>query len=159
MVLAVKGTSPPQHQVFISFRGSDVRHNFFSFLKDALIKNGINVVTDEDAPRGKPINDDLLKLLRDSRITVVIFSKNYPESTWCLDELVEIEKQMDLKSLIPVLSSSKLRLVMLSFKQDYKVFSTTIYCGWRTKKGKKLGRSVRKLGKMQRIGSTDGGEL
>lgn len=98
-VLAVKDKAPPQHQVFISFRGSDVRHNFFSFLKDALIKNGINVVTDEDAPRGKPIDENLLKLIRGSRIAVVIFSENYPESTWCLDELVEIEKRMDLKML------------------------------------------------------------
>ncbi|XP_010435016.1 PREDICTED: protein PHLOEM PROTEIN 2-LIKE A5-like [Camelina sativa] len=97
--LAVKGTAPPQHQVFVSFRGSDVHHNFFSFLKDALIKNGINVVTDEDAPRGKPIDENLLKLIRNSRIAVVIFSENYPEWTWCLDELVEIEKQMDLKML------------------------------------------------------------
>ncbi|KAG7557432.1 Toll/interleukin-1 receptor homology (TIR) domain superfamily [Arabidopsis suecica] len=98
-ILAMKGTAPPQHQVFVSFRGSDVRYNFFSFLKDALIKNGINVVTDEDAPRGKPIDENLLKLIRDSRIALVIFSENYPESTWCLDELVEIEKQMDLKML------------------------------------------------------------
>ncbi|XP_019084318.1 PREDICTED: vesicle-associated protein 1-4-like [Camelina sativa] len=98
-LFAVKSTAPPQHQVFVSFRGSDVRHNFFSFLKDALIKNGINVVTDEDVPRGKPIDENLLKLIRNSRIAVVIFSENYPESTWCLDELVEIEKQMDLKKL------------------------------------------------------------
>ncbi|KAG7552751.1 Toll/interleukin-1 receptor homology (TIR) domain [Arabidopsis thaliana x Arabidopsis arenosa] len=98
-ILAMKGIAPPQHQVFVSFRGSDVRHNFFSFLKDALIKNGINVVTDEEAPRGKPIDENLLKLIRNSRIAVVIFSENYPESTWCLDELVEIEKQMDIKIL------------------------------------------------------------
>ncbi|EFH50948.1 predicted protein, partial [Arabidopsis lyrata subsp. lyrata] len=98
-ILAMKGIAPPQHQVFVSFRGSDVRYNFFSFLKDALVKNGINVVTDEDAPRGKPIDENLLKLIKDSRIAIVIFSENYPESTWCLDELVEIEKQMDLKML------------------------------------------------------------
>ncbi|EOA23068.1 hypothetical protein CARUB_v10003848mg [Capsella rubella] len=99
-VLAMHGTTaPPQHQVFVSFRGSDVRHNFFSFLKDALIKNNINVVTDEDAPRGKPIDENLLKLIRNSRIAVVIFSENYPESTWCLDELVEIERQMGLNKL------------------------------------------------------------
>ena len=28
-----------------------------------------------------------------------IFSENFPESDWCLDELVEIEKQMKLKKL------------------------------------------------------------
>ncbi|KAL1214801.1 Disease resistance protein RPS4 [Cardamine amara subsp. amara] len=98
-VLAMTGTAPPKHQVFVSFRGRDVRYTFFSFLKDALIKGGVNVVTDEDAPRGKPIYENILKLIRDSRIAVVIFSENYSESTWCLDELVEIDKRMELKML------------------------------------------------------------
>ncbi|KAL1195412.1 Disease resistance protein RPS4B [Cardamine amara subsp. amara] len=160
MVLAIKGTAPPQHQVFISFRGSDIRHNFFSFLKDALIKNGINVVTDEDAPRGKPIDENLLKLIRDSRIAVVIFSENYPESTWCLDELVEIEKRMELKMLdsCPIFFEVETCHVKL-FRQEDEVLSTTIYCGWSTKNEKRLRRLVRRLGRMQRRDLKDGGEL
>ncbi|KFK33060.1 hypothetical protein AALP_AA6G324700 [Arabis alpina] len=91
-----------EHQVFISFRGKDVRDNFFSFLKENLVEKGVKVKTDEDAPRGKPINENLLKLIRDSKVAVVIFSANFAESDSCLDELVEIEKQRKLKKLDPL---------------------------------------------------------
>lgn len=92
----------PHLQVFISFRGKDVRGNILSSLKEKLKDEGVNVKTDEEMPRGRKIDENLLKLIRDSKVAVVIFSENYPESTWCLDELVEIKKQMELKKLAPL---------------------------------------------------------
>lgn len=89
-------------QVFISFRGEDVRGTILSLLKNKLKDEGVNVMTDEDMDRGKKIDENLLKLIRDSKVAVVIFSENYSQSHWCLDELVEIEKQMELKNLDPL---------------------------------------------------------
>ena len=40
--------------------------------------------------KGEEISEELLKTIRSSRISIIIFSQNYAFSTWCLDELVEI---------------------------------------------------------------------
>ncbi|XP_023634389.1 uncharacterized protein LOC111829497 [Capsella rubella] len=88
-------------QVFINFRGKALRKNLVSFLKPKLEENrGINVYIDEDETRGRPITT-LFERIRESSIALVIFSDKYPESLWCLDELVEIKKQMDKGNLVP----------------------------------------------------------
>lgn len=77
--------------VFLSFRGEDTRKNFTGHLYIALKQAGIRTFIDDSGlPRGEKISDNLLKAIRDSDISLVIFSKNYASSTWCLDELVEI---------------------------------------------------------------------
>nr|GEU54702.1 Toll/interleukin-1 receptor (TIR) domain-containing protein [Tanacetum cinerariifolium] len=38
----------------------------------------------------KTINDELIKSIEDSRIYIIVFSKNYASSSWCLDELLKI---------------------------------------------------------------------
>ncbi|XP_010555581.1 PREDICTED: uncharacterized protein LOC104825034 [Tarenaya hassleriana] len=82
-----------QEQVFINFRGKNCRYGFVSYLKDELKDNNINVFTDEDA-----------RYIRKSKIALVVFSKHYADSYWCLDELVEIKKCMEVEKLhaIPI---------------------------------------------------------
>lgn len=88
-------------QVFINFRGKTQRKNFVSSLTSKLEEiSDINVFIDEYETRGKPITT-LFERIRESSIALVIFSNKYPESCWCLDELVEIKKQMDIGSLVP----------------------------------------------------------
>ncbi|CAE6180803.1 unnamed protein product [Arabidopsis arenosa] len=98
-MLSSSGSRKPQ--VFINFRGKAQRDNIVSFLKSKLEEiSDINVFIDEDEIRGRPISI-LFQRIRESSIALVIFSNKYPESCWCLDELVEIKKQMDTGSLVP----------------------------------------------------------
>lgn len=50
---------------------------------------------DSDLERGKPIRTELVQAIKTSRIAVIVFSENYANSKWCLDELEVI---MDRKS-------------------------------------------------------------
>ena len=52
---------------------------------------------DNDLERGKTIWTELVQAIKTSRIAVIVFSKNYANSKWCLDELEVI---MDCKSSI-----------------------------------------------------------
>ena len=45
---------------------------------------------DNDLERGEEIEPALLRTIEESRIAVVIFSKNYASSPWCVDELKKI---------------------------------------------------------------------
>ena len=111
----------PHLQVFISFRGKDVRDNILSSLKKKLKDEGVNVKTDDDMPKGTKIVENLLKLIRDSKVAVVIFSENYPESPWCLDELVEIEKQIEETKLRPLPIFFKVRATHVAL-EDHNPF-------------------------------------
>nr|AXU93657.1 RPP4/RPP5-like protein [Arabidopsis thaliana] len=77
--------------VFPSFSGEDVRKNFLSHLLKELNRRSINTFMDHVIERSCIIADALISAIREARISIVIFSKNYAASTWCLDELVEID--------------------------------------------------------------------
>ncbi|KAG6675372.1 hypothetical protein I3842_15G097800 [Carya illinoinensis] len=92
------------YDVFLSFRGEDVRHNFLSHLYDALRRKGINTYIDNNLERGERISSALLKAIEGSRISIIILSKNYASSTWCLDELMKILECKETKQqmILPV---------------------------------------------------------
>ena len=50
----------------------------------------IKIFIDDEANRGDEISLALLNAIEASKISIVIFSKNYASSKWCLDELVKI---------------------------------------------------------------------
>ncbi|CAN8276923.1 unnamed protein product [Cochlearia groenlandica] len=91
-------TKPPQHQVFINFRGDQLRHNFIGFLASSLTLHGINVFIDTCEHKGEDINH-LFKRIDDSKIALVVFSSRYTESVWCLDELAKIKERFDLNKI------------------------------------------------------------
>uniref|UniRef100_A0A6N2MKW5 TIR domain-containing protein n=1 Tax=Salix viminalis TaxID=40686 RepID=A0A6N2MKW5_SALVM len=79
------------YDVFLSFRGEDTRKQFTDHLYSALIQAGIHTFRDDnELPRGEEISPQLLRAIEGSRISVVVFSRNYASSRWCLDELVKI---------------------------------------------------------------------
>ncbi|KAH0941683.1 hypothetical protein HID58_001320 [Brassica napus] len=81
-------------QVFISFRGKPLRKNFVSHLKEELKRSKINFFIDEDETRGRRIAT-LFETIRESGVALILLSNKYSDSEWCLDELVEIKKQME----------------------------------------------------------------
>lgn len=79
------------YDVFFSFRGEDTRKNFTDHLYVALTQSGINTFRDDnDLRRGQDISSELLQAIQGSKISVIVFSKNYASSRWCLEELVKI---------------------------------------------------------------------
>ncbi|XP_065871890.1 uncharacterized protein [Euphorbia lathyris] len=83
-------TSQWNYDAFISFRGTDVRDGFLSHLFHALCQKQIATFKDEDLERGEEISPALLRVIEESHVALVIFSENYANSPWCLDELVKI---------------------------------------------------------------------
>ncbi|CAN7033319.1 unnamed protein product [Brassica rapa subsp. trilocularis] len=81
-----------KHHVFPSFHGADVRRNFLSHIVKEFKSKGINLFIDNDIERSKSIGPELIEAIVGSRIGIVLLSKNYASSTWCLNELVEIIK-------------------------------------------------------------------
>ncbi|XP_021799922.1 uncharacterized protein LOC110744265 [Prunus avium] len=79
-----------KYDVFVSFRGEDTRDAFTSHLHAALLRKQIETYIDNRLEKGDDIGPSLKEAIKKSKIAVVIFSKNYASSTWCLKELAHI---------------------------------------------------------------------
>lgn len=86
----IMSTSSKKYDVFISFRGQDTRETFTSHLHYALCKENIIAYIDDNLVKGDDIGEALAEAIQDSRISLVVFSKNYATSKWCLNELLKI---------------------------------------------------------------------
>ncbi|KAK9069863.1 hypothetical protein SSX86_010259 [Deinandra increscens subsp. villosa] len=90
-----------KYDVFLSFRGDDTRKTFVDHFYSALVDRLIHTYKDDKSlPRGDTIGPSLFKGVEESRIAVIIFSKNYADSSWCLEELAYIMKERDERGLI-----------------------------------------------------------
>ncbi|KAM7473443.1 hypothetical protein LguiB_020686 [Lonicera macranthoides] len=88
-----------KYDVFLSFRGEDTRKTFVDHLYSALVRTGICTFKDDERlETGESISPALLKAIEESSFAVIVFSKNYASSRWCLDELV---KAMECSSKSP----------------------------------------------------------
>ncbi|CDY68021.1 BnaA09g53570D [Brassica napus] len=82
-------------QVFFNYRGEQLRHSFVSHLTDAFERHGINFIVDKYEQRGKDLKN-IFARIEESSIALAIFSTRlYPESSWCMDELVKMKKLAD----------------------------------------------------------------
>ena len=113
------------YDVFLSFRDEDTRNNFTDHLYAALQRSGIFTFRDnERLERGKSISPELVKAIEESRFAIVILSRNYASSTWCLDELAKIiqcMKEMEM-TVLPIfygVDPSDVRKQMRSFAQAF----------------------------------------
>ncbi|KAF3455379.1 hypothetical protein FNV43_RR00002 [Rhamnella rubrinervis] len=117
--------SPPakKYDVFLSFRGEDTRLNFTGFLYAALCQKGIfyTFKDDYELEKGKDIGPKLMNAIEDSHYAVVVLSKNYAASTWCLNELAKIVDCMGdsgrIQTIFYHVNPSNVRKQMGSFGQ------------------------------------------
>ncbi|KAG5574252.1 hypothetical protein H5410_054386 [Solanum commersonii] len=116
-----------KYDVFLSFRGEDTRRNFMSHLYQGLENRGIfTFLDDKRLEDGDSISEELMKAIEESQVAVIIFSKNYAMSSWCLNELVKImeckEKENGHMTVIPVfcnVDASHVRYQSQSFKEAF----------------------------------------
>ncbi|KAK3416317.1 hypothetical protein EUGRSUZ_H01784 [Eucalyptus grandis] len=89
------------YDVFLSFRGTDVRNNFLSHLETALYQNVISYYIDsKEMRKGDQIRPALMKAIEESQYAIVIFSENYASSSWCLEEVAKIMERQTQKDQI-----------------------------------------------------------
>ncbi|XP_010496017.1 PREDICTED: protein VARIATION IN COMPOUND TRIGGERED ROOT growth response-like isoform X2 [Camelina sativa] len=112
------------YDVFLSFRGEDVRVTFRSHFLKELDRKLITAFRDNEIERGHSLWPDLLQAIKNSRIAVVFFSKNYASSRWCLNELLEIVNCKD-KIIIPVFYSLDPSQVRHQIGDFGKIFEKT----------------------------------
>ncbi|XP_069143151.1 disease resistance protein Roq1 [Solanum lycopersicum] len=91
-----------KYDIFLSFRGEDTRRTFVSHLYNALEQRGFHAFKDDERlEAGQSISAELLKAIEDARFAVVVFSKSYASSRWCLEELAHIIKcKMELEQVV-----------------------------------------------------------
>ncbi|XP_071701405.1 toll/interleukin-1 receptor-like protein [Rutidosis leptorrhynchoides] len=103
-----------KYDVFVSFRGEDLRKGFMDHLFKDFKQNGILAFKDnENLPIGEEISPQLCKAIEESRILIVIFSKGYASSSWCLRELVKI---LDCKNIEN--PKHEVRIILYDVKPD-----------------------------------------
>ncbi|KAI7756416.1 hypothetical protein M8C21_010851 [Ambrosia artemisiifolia] len=82
------------YDVFLSFFGQDTRDSFTDHLYHNLRHSGISTFRDnEGINKGEQLQPEFKKAIEESRASIVVLSKNYATSTWCLDELLLILEQ------------------------------------------------------------------
>ncbi|CAN1807823.1 Disease resistance protein L6 [Linum perenne] len=78
-------------EVFLSFRGPDVRTSFADCLYSGLVRSKIRTFRDEEGlGKGDVIALSLLQSIAESKIYIPIFTKTYSSSKWCLMELAKM---------------------------------------------------------------------
>ncbi|XP_019168332.1 PREDICTED: disease resistance protein TAO1-like [Ipomoea nil] len=89
------------YDVFLSFSG-ETRGSFSDHLYADLNRAGVNTFRDnESIRRGGDISVELSRAIEESRISIIVFSKGYTGSRWCLDELVKIiECKQELNQIV-----------------------------------------------------------
>ena len=74
-----------------------------SNLNEILHHNGIKTFIDDELQREEEISAELLEAIESSRISIIVFYKNYASFSWCLEELVKIlECKKDNQIVFPI---------------------------------------------------------
>ncbi|XP_044475388.1 disease resistance protein RPV1-like [Mangifera indica] len=104
MASSSRAVGSRKHDVFLSFCGEDTRITFASTLHGVLKRENIDVFIDDELNRGEEISLSVVTAIEESMISVIIFSKGYGSSRWCLEELVKIMKcnKTQKLSIMPV---------------------------------------------------------
>ncbi|CAJ2656076.1 unnamed protein product [Trifolium pratense] len=114
-----------KYDVFVNFRGKDIRKGFLSHLIKAFPRKQISFFVDNKIKRGDKLSHSLVEAIEGSFISLIIFSENYASSHWCLDELVKIFecKKKYGQIVIPVFFNVETTVVKRQTKSYEKAFS------------------------------------
>ncbi|XP_058773465.1 putative disease resistance protein At4g11170 [Vicia villosa] len=130
-----------KHNVFLSFRGLDIRDGFLAHLIEALSQKNITFFVDDKIIKGDEIAESLVEAIETSSISLVIFSENYASSSWCLDEIVKIVECREEKGqvLLPVFYKVDPTIVrhqngtyVIEFAEHEKKYSSSRVQRWRS---------------------------
>ncbi|KAF8028252.1 hypothetical protein BT93_E0994 [Corymbia citriodora subsp. variegata] len=116
----------PSYEVFLSFRGLDTRNDITDILYTGLIDAGIRAYRDnEELHVGEEIGPELLQAIKQSKILIPIFSKNYAASQWCLMELVQMVECMEKlgQKIMPIfydVAPSEVRYQTATYGEAFK---------------------------------------
>ncbi|PPR87275.1 hypothetical protein GOBAR_AA33422 [Gossypium barbadense] len=114
-----------KHQVFLSFRGEDVRLNFVAHLLKALKDTGMNVFFDEETlEKGEQLSQELSRAIAASNLSIIVLSVDYASSKSCLAELSDIMHRNDTQGhiVLPIfyhVDPSHVRNLGGSFKKSF----------------------------------------
>jgi len=114
---------PEMYDVLINFNGEDIQRKFVSHLNSALSAVGFTTfLHHENAVNSTHIQQPILNLCR---VAIVVFTKSYSESAWCLHQLQQIIKwhQTYFRHVLPVyyeIPPSDVRLQKGDFGKAFK---------------------------------------
>ena len=127
--------------VFLCFRGEDTRKGFTDHLYNALNRRGIRTFRDvEKLGSGEVIGPELLKTIEESRFAIIILSKDFASSPWCLEEVAKIAecKKMMGQTVLPIFYDVEASHVMKqtgpfgeAFAEHERVFKDDDIGKWR----------------------------
>ncbi|KAL3739695.1 hypothetical protein ACJRO7_021026 [Eucalyptus globulus] len=98
--MASSSNTEKAYDVFLSFRGVDLRKSFVGHLYQALNQKRIHTFRDnEELKKGEQISPVLMKAIGESCIAIIVFSYDYTSSRWCLEEVAKIMECREPKNL------------------------------------------------------------
>ena len=120
--------------IFFNYRGDDTGPIFVCHLHKALTEENFKVFDDSEIVRGEKILTSLFSPIKNAYALVVVFSKTYALSKWCLREVVKIMKRRKERGLIvlPVLhniDTSHVRHQLGSFEEAFRKHSQNFDTG------------------------------
>ena len=117
-------SSSEKYDVFLSFRGEDTHRNFVSHLYTALLQKQIKTYKDDKTlEKGDEVWPALVCAIKDSYLYIVVFSKDYASSTWCLRELTQIlecKKEGEIILVFYEIDPSHVRKQTGSYKEAFE---------------------------------------
>ncbi|XP_027907357.1 TMV resistance protein N-like isoform X2 [Vigna unguiculata] len=78
------------YDVFINFGAKDIGRRFVSHLHSALLQAEVKTLINEENPQEGMNLEEHLRAIAGTKITIIVFTKTYTESTRCLLELEKI---------------------------------------------------------------------
>lgn len=99
------GNNCYQYDVFLNHKGPDVKKTFVSHLYNRLRDHRLRVFLDrEEIRKGEELTNEIDGAIRAASVHLAIFSPNYCESPWCLNELLLMleMKQKKGSTILPI---------------------------------------------------------